>query len=184
MPTSKVRLLDVNDLQVRFHTPEGTVHAVNGISYQIHEGEAVALVGESGCGKSVSMMSILGLIPVPPGEITAGEAIFLDKDLLHLSEDELEEVRGKEIGMVFQDPMTSLNPVLSVERQLTEALRKHYGLDQEAAKVRAIELLELVGIPDAARRLPDYPHQFSGGMRQRVMIAMMLACNPSLLIAD
>jgi oligopeptide transport system ATP-binding protein len=184
MPTSNAKLLEVNDLRVRFRTPEGIVHAVNGISYQIHEGEAVALVGESGCGKSVSMMSILGLIPVPPGEIAAGQADFLGKDLLHLSENEMEAVRGKEIGMVFQDPMTSLNPVLSVERQLTEALRKHYGLDQEAARVRAIELLELVGIPDAARRLPDYPHQFSGGMRQRVMIAMMLACNPSLLIAD
>jgi len=177
-------LLDVRDLQVQFHTPEGTVYAVNGITYKVREGEAVAVVGESGCGKSVSMMSILGLIPIPPGEIVAGEATWMGKDLLRLSEGELERIRGGEIGMIFQDPMTSLNPVLSVELQLTEALRKHYQMELEQARSRAIELLELVGIPDATRRIGDYPHQFSGGMRQRVMIAMMLACNPLLLIAD
>jgi len=177
-------LLDVEDLAVHFHTPEGTVYAVNGISYQVHEGEAVAVVGESGCGKSVSMMSLLGLIPIPPGEVVSGRANFVGRDLLQLSEAELEQVRGSEIGMIFQDPMTSLNPVLMLERQLTEALMKHYDMNQAQARARAIELLELVGMPDATRRLDNYPHQFSGGMRQRVMIAMMLACNPSLLIAD
>ncbi len=177
-------LLDIQNLEVRFNTPEGTVYAVNDISYKVHEGEVVAVVGESGCGKSVSMMSILGLIPIPPGEITAGKAIFLGRDLLALTEEELQAVRGSEVAMVFQDPMTSLNPVLSVKRQMTEALRRHYDMSGEKATRRAVELLELVGIPDPARRLNDYPHQFSGGMRQRVMIAMMLACNPSLLIAD
>ncbi|MCA9944688.1 MAG: ABC transporter ATP-binding protein [Anaerolineales bacterium] len=184
MNPTKHTILEVENLQVQFNTPEGTVHAVNGISYHIKEGEAVAVVGESGCGKSVSMMSILGLIPIPPGKIVNGRALWLDRDLLQLPEDALEQLRGSEIGMIFQDPMTSLNPVLSIERQLTEALHKHYGMEQEQARKRAVELLELVGIPDAARRLGDYPHQFSGGMRQRVMIAMMLACNPSLLIAD
>ena len=183
-PDSRHVLLDIRHLQVRFHTPEGTVYAVNDISYQVHEGEVVAIVGESGCGKSVSMMSILGLIPVPPGEIAEGTAEFMGTDLLTMAEDKLEAIRGSEIAMVFQDPMTSLNPVLSVKRQMTEALRRHYGMTGEQATNRAIELLELVGIPDPARRLGNYPHQFSGGMRQRVMIAMMLACNPSLLIAD
>ena len=177
-------LLDIQNLAVRFHTPEGIVYAVNDISYKVHEGEVIAVVGESGCGKSVSMMSILGLIPIPPGEIAGGRATFMDRDLLTMTDDELARTRGSEIAMVFQDPMTSLNPVLSVKRQMTEALRRHYGMTDEQATNRAIELLELVGIPDPARRLGDYPHQFSGGMRQRVMIAMMLACNPSLLIAD
>lgn len=177
-------LLDIRNLQVRFNTPEGVVYAVNDISYKIHESEVIAVVGESGCGKSVSMMSILGLIPVPPGEIAGGTATFLGRDLLAMSGDELEAVRGSEIALVFQDPMTSLNPVLSVRRQMTEALRRHYDMTMEQADKRAIDLLELVGIPDPTRRLGDYPHQFSGGMRQRVMIAMMLACNPSLLIAD
>ncbi|MCB9419597.1 MAG: ABC transporter ATP-binding protein [Ardenticatenaceae bacterium] len=177
-------ILEVDNLQVQFETPEGIVHAVNGISYQVKEGEAVAVVGESGCGKSVSMMSILGLIPIPPGKIVNGRATWLNRDLIKLPEEEMEEIRGGEIGMIFQDPMTSLNPVLSIERQLTEALRKHYDMELEPARKRAVELLELVGIPDAERRLGDYPHQFSGGMRQRVMIAMMLACNPTLLIAD
>jgi oligopeptide/dipeptide ABC transporter ATP-binding protein len=177
-------LLEIEDLQVQFHTPEGTVHAVNGVSFDIYEKEAVAIVGESGCGKSVTMMSILGLIPIPPGEIAGGRALFLGRDLLQMKEKELEAIRGREIGMIFQDPMTSLNPVLTIELQLTEALKKHYELDDEQAEVRAVEMMEMVGIPDPARRLGDYPHQFSGGMRQRVMIAMMLACNPTLLIAD
>lgn len=177
-------LLDVQDLNVCFHTPEGTVHAVNGISFTIREGEAVAVVGESGSGKSVSMMAVLGLIPMPPGEVSRGTAVYLDRDLLTLDEEDLEKIRGQEIGMIFQDPMTSLNPVLSLGKQLTEALEKHYDMTPEQARKRAVELLELVGIPEPAARLGNYPHQFSGGMRQRVMIAMMLACNPSLLIAD
>lgn len=177
-------ILEVNNLQVQFHTPEGTVYAVNDISYQVHEGEVVAVVGESGCGKSVSMMAILGLIPIPPGRIVGGSAIFVNRDLLRMPETELEQVRGREVGMIFQDPMTSLNPVLSLEVQLTEALRKHYGLTPDKARARALELMEMVGIPDPVRRLNNYPHEFSGGMRQRMMIAMMLACNPSLLIAD
>ncbi len=177
-------LLQVDNLKTRFHTPEGVVYAVNGISYDLHEGETLAVVGESGCGKSVSMMSILGLIPVPPGEIAAGSAIYRGQDLLKMSESELERIRGKEIAMVFQDPMTSLNPVLTIGKQITESLRKHLGMNLEQAKDRAIELLEWVGIPDARRRLGDYPHQFSGGMRQRVMIAMQLACTPTVLIAD
>lgn len=177
-------LLEVQNLEVRFNTPEGTVYAVNDISYSIHEGEVVAVVGESGCGKSVSMMAILRLIAIPPGEIAGGQALFMGRNLLTMTDAEIEAVRGGEIAMVFQDPMTALNPVLSVKRQMTESLRRHYGMTDEQATERAIELLDLVGIPDAARRLGDYPHQFSGGMRQRVMIAMMLACNPSLLIAD
>jgi len=177
-------LLEVDDLRTQFHTPEGNVFAVNGISFDISEGETLAVVGESGCGKSVTMMSILGLIPIPPGEIVSGTAVYRGRDLLKMSEQELQRVRGKEIAMVFQDPMTSLNPVLTVQRQITESLRTHIGMDAPAASQRALELLDLVGIPDAARRLNEYPHQFSGGMRQRVMIAMALACQPSLLIAD
>jgi oligopeptide transport system ATP-binding protein len=177
-------LLQVTDLKTRFHTPEGVVHAVNGISLEIKEGETVAIVGESGCGKSVSMMSLLGLIPTPPGEIYSGKAIYRGSDLLKKTEKEMEDIRGQEISMIFQDPMTSLNPVLTVGRQLTEGLRAHLGLDEQQAEKRAVELLEQVGIPDPARRLTDYPHQFSGGMRQRVMIAMALSCAPSLLIAD
>ena len=169
---------------MRFNTPEGTVRAVNGISYHLDEGEVLAVVGESGSGKSVSMMSILGLIPQPPGEIVSGEALYLGRDLLKLSEEALERIRGSEIGMIFQDPMTSLNPVLSIERQMTEAMKQHLGLELPQARKRALELMEMVGISDAANRIGSYPHQFSGGMRQRVMIAMMLSCNPSILIAD
>ena len=177
-------LLDVTDLTTRFHIPEGTVYAVNGISFHVNEGETLAVVGESGCGKSVSMLSVMQLITVPPGEIASGKAIYRGQDLIKNSENEMEAIRGKEISMIFQDPMTSLNPVLTIGRQVTEALRTHMGMDQKAAERRTIELLEMVGIPDPQRRLGDYPHQFSGGMRQRVMIAMALSCNPSLLIAD
>jgi oligopeptide transport system ATP-binding protein len=180
----KLLLLQVRDLHTHFHTPEGTIYAVNGISYNLHEGETLAVVGESGCGKSVSMMSILGLIPMPPGEIAGGSAVYQGQDLLKLSESELEHVRGKEIAMIFQDPMTSLNPVLTIGKQITEMLHKHMAMDQATASKRAVELLDWVGISDAARRLGAYPHQFSGGMRQRVMIAMQLACMPTILIAD
>jgi len=178
-------LLEVKDLQTRFNTPEGIVHAVNGVSFHLNEGETLAVVGESGCGKSVTMMSLLRLIPIPPGEIASGIVNYRSNDLLKLSEDTMQaDIRGKEIAMVFQDPMTSLNPVLTVARQLTEPLRVHLNMNPDAARKRAVELLEMVGIPDPARRLDNYPHEFSGGMRQRVMIAMALACNPSLLIAD
>jgi oligopeptide transport system ATP-binding protein len=177
-------ILEVTNLKTRFNTPEGIIYAVNGISYTLKEGETLAMVGESGCGKSVSMMSILGLIPIPPGKIVSGSAVYWGKDLLQMSEKELEQVRGKEIAMIFQDPMTSLNPVLTVKRQITESLQVHMGMKPNQAADRAVQLLEMVGIPDPRRRLSDYPHQFSGGMRQRVMIAMALACNPSILIAD
>jgi len=177
-------LLQVEDLRTRFHIPEGTVFAVNGISFTINEGETLAVVGESGCGKSVTMLSILGLIPIPPGEIFTGKAIFHDRDLIKLPESEFEHLRGDELAMVFQDPMTSLNPVLTIGKQITETLRTHLGISQEEAEKRAVELLDRVGIPEAASRLGNYPHQFSGGMRQRVMIAIALSCEPSLLIAD
>jgi oligopeptide transport system ATP-binding protein len=177
-------LLEVTDLRTRFRTPEGTVHAVNGISFTVDEGETLAIVGESGCGKSVSMMSILGLIPIPPGEILSGQALFHGTDLLKSTEATLEHIRGREIGMIFQDPMTSLNPVLTIKQQLTEAMIKHLGYSADQATAQALELLDAVGISDPAKRINDFPHQFSGGMRQRVMIAMALACKPSLLIAD
>ncbi|HET92177.1 MAG TPA: ABC transporter ATP-binding protein [Chloroflexi bacterium] len=177
-------LLKVTDLEIRFHIPEGVVYAVNGISYIIAEGETLAIVGESGCGKSVSMMSILGLIPIPPGEIAGGSAVYQGRDLLQLSDVEMEHVRGTDISMVFQEPMTALNPVLTIGRQITESLTTHLGMNDRQAEERAAQLLEAVGIPDGVRRLGDYPHQFSGGMRQRVMIAIALSCNPSLLIAD
>lgn len=177
-------ILDVKNLATHFSTPEGTVYAVNGISYHLNEGETLAVVGESGCGKTVSMLSILGLVPIPPGKIVSGTAMYWDKDLLRIPERELEQVRGKEIAMVFQDPMTSLNPVLTIKRQITESLIVHMSMKPQMAQNRAVQLLEMVGIPDPKRRLNDYPHQFSGGMRQRVMIAMALACNPTILIAD
>jgi len=177
-------LLEVTDLKTRFHTAEGIVYAVNGVSFSINEGETIAVVGESGCGKSVTMLSVLRLIPIPPGEIASGAAVYRGSDLFKKTEAEMETVRGKEIAMVFQDPMTSLNPVLTIGRQVSETLIRHFSLDQKEAERRAVELLDKVGIPDPVHRLGDYPHQFSGGMRQRVMIAMALACNPSLLIAD
>jgi oligopeptide transport system ATP-binding protein len=177
-------LLQVNDLKTRFHTPEGTVYAVNGVSFHLNQGETLAVVGESGCGKSVTMLSVLRLIAIPPGEIASGSAIYVGRDLLSMKEEELEQVRGREISMVFQDPMTSLNPVLTIGRQITETLRVHLQMNPNQANEQAVGLLEAVGIPEPKGRLGDYPHQFSGGMRQRVMIAMALACNPSLLIAD
>jgi oligopeptide transport system ATP-binding protein len=177
-------LLEIRNLTTQFFTHEGVVHAVNGISYNINAGDVLGIVGESGCGKSVSMLSVMRLIPDPPGKITDGEVIFYGRDLLKLSEDEMERVRGAEIAMIFQDPMTSLNPVLTVGFQITEALRLHQGMSERQAKERAAELLSIVGIPNARDRLDDYPHQFSGGMRQRAMIAMGLSCNPLLLIAD
>jgi len=163
---------------------DGIVHAVNGISYTLEEGDTLGIVGESGCGKSVSVLSVMGLIPDPPGRIADGEVLFQGRDLIQLSDREMQKIRGRDIAMVFQDPMTSLNPVLTVGWQISEALVVHLGLGQEKARQRSVELLRLVGIPQPADRYSDYPHQFSGGMRQRAMIAMALACKPSVLIAD
>lgn len=177
-------LLEVRDLTTRFYTLDGVVHAVNGISYTLSEGETLGIVGESGCGKSVSVLSVMALIPEPPGKIAAGEVLYRGQDLLKLDETEIQHIRGNEIAMVFQDPMTSLNPVLTIGRQISEALIVHLGMDREQARQRTVELLDVVGIPQAADRYRDYPHQFSGGMRQRVMIAMALACAPSIFIAD
>jgi len=177
-------LLSVKGLVTQFFTEDGIVKAVDGVDYDLEEGETLGLVGESGCGKSVSALSILRLIPNPPGRVVAGEVIFEGQDLLKLTEDEMRHIRGNRISMVFQEPMTSLNPILTIGRQITEPLELHMGLTPNQATDRAAELLTLVGIPDAAARIGDYPHQFSGGMRQRVMIAMALSCNPKLLIAD
>jgi len=178
------KLLEVKNLQTQFLTSAGVVRAVDGVSYDINEGETVALVGESGCGKSVSALSIMRLVAEPAGRIVGGEILFKGRDLLKLTEEEMRDVRGRDIAMVFQEPMTSLNPVLTIGRQLTEGLEIHLGMAPEAARARAVELLGLVGIPDPARRLGQYPHQFSGGMRQRMMVAMALACNPPLILAD
>ena len=177
-------VLEVEDVRTRFHTRDGTVHAVNGISFDLSEGELLGVVGESGSGKSVTMMSLLKLLPMPPAEIVSGRARLDGEDLMGLDLDNLRQVRGARVGFVFQDPMTSLNPVLTVGYQLTEPLRVHLRMGRSAARRRAVELLERVGIPAAASRLDDFPHQFSGGMRQRVMIAIALACNPRVLIAD
>ena len=177
-------LLQVKDLHTEFRTGAGVVRAVDGVSYGVEQGETIAIVGESGSGKSVSALSILRLIPDPPGRITRGEVLFLGRDLMRLSDAQLREVRGGDIGMVFQEPMTSLNPVLTIGRQITETLEQHRQSDRAAAHKRAIELLGLVGIADPARRLKQYPHQLSGGMRQRVMIAIAIACDPKLIIAD
>jgi peptide/nickel transport system ATP-binding protein len=176
-------LLEVENLQTHFRTPDGINRAVDGVSFHVNEGETLAIVGESGCGKSVTAMSILRLIPEPPGKIAG--AIRLDgRDLMTLDDRAMRDIRGNDISMIFQEPMTSLNPVLSIGRQLGETLRLHQGLDAKAAEARATEMLNLVGIAEPRRRLSEYPHQMSGGMRQRVMIAMALACNPKLLIAD
>ena len=178
------QLLEVKNLETHFNTPEGVVHAVNGVSFHLSEGETLGVVGESGCGKSVTMLSCLRLIPSPPGKIVAGQAIFKGDDLLKMEPEEIRHVRGGQISMVFQDPMTSLNPVMTIGKQMAEPLMVHLNITKEQARKRSIELLGLVGIPNAADRLKDYPHQYSGGMRQRVMIAMALSCNPQILIAD
>jgi oligopeptide/dipeptide ABC transporter ATP-binding protein len=177
-------LLEVESLQTQFSTSGGVVRAVDGVSWDVQEGETVALVGESGCGKSVSALSVMRLVSAPAGRIVGGRILFKGRDLLTLSEEEMRRVRGREIAMIFQEPMTSLNPVLTIGRQLTEGLEIHLGMETKAARGRAAELLAMVGISDPERRLPQYPHQFSGGMRQRMMIAMALACNPSLILAD
>jgi oligopeptide/dipeptide ABC transporter ATP-binding protein len=177
-------ILEVKDLRTRFHIAEGTVHAVNGVSFSLNHGETIAVVGESGCGKSVTMMSIMGLIPIPPGEIASGQALYEGRDLLKLKDSEMEQIRGREIAMIFQDPMTAFNPVLSIGRQLSEPMRVHMGMDKASIQQRSIELFNQVGISDPVQRLREYPHQFSGGMRQRAMIAMALSCSPSVLIAD
>ncbi|HYZ23305.1 MAG TPA: ABC transporter ATP-binding protein [Rhodopila sp.] len=176
-------LLEVENLQTHFATPDGVVRAVEGLSFHVDAGETVAIVGESGCGKSVTSMSILRLVPEPPGKIQ-GRITFQNRDLLQLSEQEMRDIRGNAISMIFQEPMTSLNPVLTVGRQIDETVRLHQGLNARDAEAKAIEMLTLVGIPAPGRRVREYPHQLSGGMRQRVMIAMALACNPKLLIAD
>jgi oligopeptide/dipeptide ABC transporter ATP-binding protein len=177
-------LLDVRGLRTHFHTSVGLIRAVDGVSWDVRKGETVALVGESGCGKSVSALSVMRLVSQPAGRIEAGEILFKGRNLLALSEEEMRQVRGREIGMIFQEPMTSLNPVLTIGRQLTEPLEIHLNMNRTESQARAVELLSLVGIPDGARRLKQFPHQFSGGMRQRIMIAMALACNPGLILAD
>jgi oligopeptide/dipeptide ABC transporter ATP-binding protein len=176
-------LLSVEGLHVRFETRRGTVHAVNGISFDIARGETLGIVGESGCGKSVTSLAILGLL-ARNGRVESGSAVFEGTDLIRQSDRALRRIRGREVAMIFQDPMTSLNPVLTIGRQIREALETHFGLDRKEAEARAMEALDRVGIPSAKARLKDYPHQFSGGMRQRAMIAMALACKPKLLIAD
>ena len=181
--TSFAPLLEVDGLRVEFWTARGTIYAVNGISFSIAEGDTLGIVGESGCGKSVTSLALLGILP-RAGRAVAGTARFEGRDLLQLPDKELREVRGKDIAMIFQDPMTSLNPVLTIGKQIREALQTHFDMDADAAKKRAVELLDQVGIPGAPSRVRDYPHQFSGGMRQRAMIAMALACKPKLLIAD
>jgi oligopeptide/dipeptide ABC transporter ATP-binding protein len=177
-------LLEVNDLRTHFFTREGVVQAVDGVTFSLEEGKTLGIVGESGCGKSVTALSIMGLIPKPPARIVSGQVLFRGRDLTKLRERELENVRGNEIAMIFQDPMTSLNPTLTIGTQITEPIRRHHGVSKQEARKRAAELLEEVRIPNAASRLNDYPHRFSGGMRQRVMIAIALSCSPKLLIAD
>ena len=178
------KLLEIDNLRTQFFTSAGTVQAVDGVSYDVEGGETVAIVGESGCGKSVSALSVLRLIPWPPGRIVGGTIRFMGKNLLELSDAEIRSVRGRQIAMVFQEPMTSLNPVLTIGLQLTETLQHHLRVTGKEATARAVELLGMVGISDAERRLKQYPHHFSGGMRQRVMIALALSCEPKLIIAD
>lgn len=177
-------VLNIKDLETRFYTPEGVVHAVNGVSFSLGEGETIGVVGESGCGKSVTMMSVLRLIPDPPGKVEKGEAWFEGVDLLKIPDRQIRDIRGAKISMIFQDPITCLNPVFTIGNQVMEPLIRHMKMNKDQAANRAVELLEMVGIPEARRRMGDYPHQFSGGMRQRVMIAMSLACDPKVLIAD
>ena len=177
-------LLKVDDLKTYFYTEEGVVKAVDGVTFDVKHGEILGLVGESGCGKTVTALSILRLIPVPPGKIVSGSVQFEGQDLTRMNEGGIRHIRGNAIAMIFQEPMTSLNPVLTIGRQLTETLELHLKMDGKAATQRAVELLETVGISEARSRIKDYPHQFSGGMRQRVMIAMALSCNPKLLLAD
>lgn len=177
-------LLDIQNLSTHFNTSAGTIKAVNDVSFKLREGETLGLVGESGCGKSVTALSIMRLVPSPPGRIVSGDVIFQGKNLLETSEEEMQNVRGRDIGMIFQEPMTSLNPVLSIGRQLREPLELHLGMTKQQSLSRSSELLELVGIPDPATRLKTFPHQTSGGQRQRIMIAMALSCEPKLLIAD
>jgi oligopeptide transport system ATP-binding protein len=186
-PSSTARgepLLSVRDLRTQFFTADGVVKAVDGVSFDLYPGQTLGIVGESGCGKSQTVLSIMRLIPSPPGKIVGGQVLFEGQDLLKMNDEQIRRVRGRKIAMIFQDPMTSLNPVLTINKQIGEALQLHLGMDSGQARRRAIELLDLVGIPSAKTRVDDYPHQFSGGMRQRVMIAMALSCNPQLLIAD
>ncbi len=178
------RLLEVRGLKTHFRTQDGVIKAVDDVSFGLEKGETLGIVGESGSGKSVTSLSIMRLVPHPPGEIVGGEIVFAGRNLLDCNDKEMQSIRGNRIAMIFQDPMTSLNPVLTIGRQITESLKLHLKLGTVAARSRATELLQIVGIPSAARRLDDYPHQFSGGMRQRVMIAMALSCDPELLIAD
>src|SRR5919204_3412211 len=177
-------LLEVNDLKTQFFTRDGVVRAVDGVTFNLDAGETLGLVGESGCGKSVTALSLMRLIPQPPGKIVNGKIVFDGQDILKMDDDDVRGIRGNNIAMIFQDPMTSLNPVLTISRQISEALELHLKLDKSEARKRTIELLDLVGIPSAKKRVDDYPHQFSGGMRQRVMIAMALSCNPKLILAD
>jgi oligopeptide transport system ATP-binding protein len=177
-------ILEVRNLQTQFQTQDGIVKAVDDVSFYVMPGETLGVVGESGCGKSMTGLSIMRLIPSPPGKIVAGEILFIGDDVLRMSDEQVRSIRGNDIAMIFQDPMTSLNPVLTINRQISEALQLHMGMNRNQARVRTVELLKMVGIPNAEERVDQYPHQFSGGMRQRVMIAMALSCNPKLLIAD